>query len=63
MQCGYCTSGMIMTAYGLLKQKPAPTRAEIIQGMDDNFCRCGGYVRIVQAIEAAARAMRQGGRK
>ena len=61
MQCGFCTSGMIMTAYGLLKRKPLPTRQDIIQGMEDNFCRCGGYVRIVQAIESAAQAMRKGG--
>ncbi len=63
MQCGFCTSGMIMTAYGLLKQKPAPTRDEIIRGMDDNFCRCGGYARIIQAIESAAQAMGKGGRR
>lgn len=63
MQCGFCTSGMIMGAYGLLKEKPQPTREDIIQGMDDNFCRCGGYHRIIQAIETAAQAMRQGGRK
>lgn len=63
MQCGFCTSGMIMTAYGLLKQKPQPTREDIIEGMDDNFCRCGGYHRIIQAIETASQMMRQGGRK
>ncbi len=63
MQCGFCTSGMIMTAYGLLKKKPQPTREDIIRGMDDNFCRCGGYHRIIQAIETAAEAMRRGGRK
>ncbi len=63
MQCGFCTSGMIMAAYGLLKEKPQPTREDIIQGMDDNFCRCGGYHRIIQAIETAAQTMRQGGRK
>jgi len=63
MQCGFCTSGMIMAAYGLLKQKPVPTREDIVKGMDDNFCRCGGYVRIIQAIESAAQAMRQGGRR
>jgi aerobic-type carbon monoxide dehydrogenase small subunit (CoxS/CutS family) len=61
MQCGFCTSGMIMSAYGLLKKKPLPTREDIVQGMDDNFCRCGGYVRIIQAIESAAQAMRKEG--
>jgi aerobic-type carbon monoxide dehydrogenase small subunit (CoxS/CutS family) len=63
MQCGFCTSGMIMTAYGLLRTKPQPTRAEIVQGMEDNFCRCGGYIRIIQAIETAAQSMRKGGAK
>jgi aerobic-type carbon monoxide dehydrogenase small subunit (CoxS/CutS family) len=63
MQCGFCTSGMIMTAYGLLRTKPQPTREEIVQGMEDNFCRCGGYIRIIQAIETAAQSMRKGGAK
>jgi aerobic-type carbon monoxide dehydrogenase small subunit (CoxS/CutS family) len=61
MQCGFCTPGMIMAAYGLLKRKPLPTREDIVQGMEDNFCRCGGYVRIIQALESAAQAMRKGG--
>lgn len=55
-QCGYCTSGMIMSAYALLLKKPRPTRAEIVQAMDDNLCRCGSHVRILEAIEAAAAA-------
>jgi aerobic-type carbon monoxide dehydrogenase small subunit (CoxS/CutS family) len=63
MQCGFCTSGMIMTAYSLLRRKPLPTREDIVQGMDDNFCRCGGYVRIIQAVETAAQEMRKGGRR
>jgi aerobic-type carbon monoxide dehydrogenase small subunit (CoxS/CutS family) len=63
MQCGYCTSGMIMTAYGILAKKPLPSREDIVQGMDDNLCRCGGYVRIIQAVEAAAEAIRKGGRR
>jgi aerobic-type carbon monoxide dehydrogenase small subunit (CoxS/CutS family) len=53
-QCGYCTPGMIMNAYGLLVRNPTPTRAEIIQGMEGNLCRCGAHQRIVQAIETAA---------
>jgi aerobic-type carbon monoxide dehydrogenase small subunit (CoxS/CutS family) len=61
-QCGYCTSGMILNAYGLLLEKPNPTEAEIIQGMDDNLCRCGAHLRIIQAIQTAAKEMR-GGRK
>ena len=54
MQCGFCTSGMIMTAEGLLKSNPDPNREEIIKGMDANLCRCGSYNRIVDAIETAA---------
>jgi aerobic-type carbon monoxide dehydrogenase small subunit (CoxS/CutS family) len=56
-QCGYCTSGMIMNAYGLLQKKPRPTRNEIVQGMEDNLCRCSAYTRIIQAIELAAARM------
>jgi aerobic-type carbon monoxide dehydrogenase small subunit (CoxS/CutS family) len=57
LQCGYCTPGMIMTAYGLLLKKPKPTREEIIAGMDDNLCRCGTHKRIVTAIESASKMM------
>jgi carbon-monoxide dehydrogenase small subunit len=59
MQCGYCTPGMIMNAYGLLLRNPKPSRTEIISGMEDNLCRCGSYNRIVDAIETAAIAMNQ----
>ena len=62
LQCGFCTPGMILNAYGLLLKKPRPTEVEIIQGMNDNLCRCGAHVRIVQAIQSAAEEMR-GGRK
>lgn len=55
-QCGYCTSGMIMTAQGLLNGNPKPTRDQIIAGMDRNLCRCGAHPRIVDAIEAASKA-------
>ncbi|HVZ50215.1 MAG TPA: (2Fe-2S)-binding protein [Gemmatimonadaceae bacterium] len=55
-QCGYCTSGMIMTGHALLQQNPHPTRDEIVKGMDRNLCRCGAHVRIVDAIEAASKA-------
>jgi aerobic-type carbon monoxide dehydrogenase small subunit (CoxS/CutS family) len=55
-QCGFCTSGMIMNAYGLLLEHPKPTRGEILAGMEDNLCRCGAHERIVAAIEAAAHA-------
>jgi len=62
LQCGFCTSGMILNAYSLLLEKPKPTEAEIIEGMNDNLCRCGAHVRIIQAIQSAAQEMR-GGRK
>jgi isoquinoline 1-oxidoreductase alpha subunit len=54
-QCGYCQSGQIMSAAALLKDKPKPTRAEIVEHMSSNICRCGTYPRIVRAIERAAR--------
>ena len=59
-QCGYCTPGMILTAYSLLAENPTPTREEIIAGMNDNLCRCGAHTRIVAAIEAASREMKGG---
>ncbi len=62
MQCGYCTSGMILNAYALLIENPQPSLKEIIQGMDDNFCRCGSHTRIIQAIEEAALEMKGGKR-
>lgn len=54
-QCGYCTPGMILSAYALLAENPYPTREEIIRHMDDNLCRCGSHTRIVNAILEAAR--------
>ena len=54
-QCGYCQSGQIMSAADLLKQKPKPTRAEIVEHMSTNLCRCGTYQRIVRAVERAAK--------
>jgi len=53
-QCGYCQSDQIMSAADLLKQKPKPTRAEIVEHMSTNICRCGTYQRIVRAVERAA---------
>jgi len=61
-QCGYCTSGMILSAYALLLKNPKPTRAQIIAHMDDNLCRCGSHVRIIEAIQEAAGAARGGAR-
>ena len=57
-QCGYCTSGMIMNAVGLLGTEPHPSRAAIIEGMNNNLCRCGAHQRIVAAIEDASREVR-----
>ena len=54
-QCGYCQSGQIMSAAALLKDKPKPTRDEIVEHMSTNICRCGTYQRIVRAIERAVR--------
>ena len=54
-QCGYCQSGQIMRAAGLLKEHPRPTREQIVDYMSPNICRCGTYVRIVRAIERAAK--------
>ena len=54
-QCGYCQSGQIMRAAGLLKEKPRPTRSEIVDYMSPNICRCGTYARITRAIERAAK--------
>ena len=52
MQCGFCTPGMIMNAYGMLLRNPKPTGDQIVSGMDNNLCRCAAYKRILEAIEA-----------
>ena len=57
MQCGYCTSGMILSAVALLRRNAAPKENEIIDFMDGNVCRCGTYPRIVGAIQKAAKVM------
>ena len=54
-QCGYCQSGQIMSAAALLKETPKPSRAQIVEHMSVNICRCGTYQRIVSAVERAAR--------
>jgi aerobic-type carbon monoxide dehydrogenase small subunit (CoxS/CutS family) len=58
LQCGYCTPGMIMNAYGLLLEKPEPSREEIVNGMERNLCRCGAHQRIIAAIEDASKGGR-----
>jgi aerobic-type carbon monoxide dehydrogenase small subunit (CoxS/CutS family) len=55
LQCGYCTPGMIVTAVALLREKPHATRDEIRAGMNRNICRCGTYLRILNAVERAAK--------
>ncbi|HLI88798.1 MAG TPA: (2Fe-2S)-binding protein [Ktedonobacteraceae bacterium] len=59
-QCGYCTSGMILTAKALLERNPHPSREEIAEALSGNMCRCTGYLPIVEAIEDAARKMEEG---
>lgn len=60
LQCGYCTPGMVLTAYGLLVRNPRPSLEEIIKGMNENLCRCGSYQRIFQAIQDAVQEMKGG---
>jgi aerobic carbon-monoxide dehydrogenase small subunit len=61
IQCGFCTPGMIMMAKALLDENPKPTRQEVREGLGGNLCRCTGYVKIIDAVLAAAEAMRKGG--
>ena len=61
-QCGYCTSGMIMSATSLLRDTHTPSEGQIVEGMNGNVCRCGTYPRIVAAVQRAARLSAQGGR-
>ena len=58
LQCGYCTPGMILAAWQLLRRNPAPSEAEIRRGIEGNLCRCTGYQHIVDAIQAAAAQLR-----
>ncbi|MGB5285373.1 MAG: (2Fe-2S)-binding protein [Polyangiales bacterium] len=58
LQCGFCTPGMILTAYGLLRDKRKRSRREIAHAMDGNLCRCGAHTRILDAIESAAAEMK-----
>jgi aerobic-type carbon monoxide dehydrogenase small subunit (CoxS/CutS family) len=58
MQCGYCTSGMIMSGAGLLAKNPDPAAPDILHAMQGNICRCGTYSKIVNAVRLAARSMK-----
>ena len=60
LQCGFCTPGMIMNATGLLLKNPSPSEQEIKDGMENNFCRCGAHVRIVEAVNTDAKEMKGG---
>lgn len=55
MQCGFCTSGMILSAKALLEKNPNPTEEEIRRGISGNFCRCTGYTKIIESIKAASK--------
>ena len=59
IQCGYCTPGMILSAKALLDNNPNPTREEVKEALSGNLCRCTGYVKIVDAVLAAAQEMRE----
>ena len=62
LQCGYCTSGMILAGVALLNSKPSPSPAEVVEFMDGNICRCGTYERIVWAVQRVSQAMKEVGR-
>ena len=57
-QCGFCTPGMIMNAYAFLMEHPSPSKADILRGLEDNLCRCGSHLRIVKAVQTAAKQMK-----
>jgi carbon-monoxide dehydrogenase small subunit len=59
LQCGYCTPGMILSAYQLLLRNPLPTEEQIRHALDGNLCRCTGYQHIIDAVEQAAKSMKQ----
>jgi len=61
-QCGYCLSGILISAKALLDRDPSPSRAEIARALDDNICRCGAHNRILRAVEKAAARLREGAR-
>ncbi len=61
-QCGFCTSGVLVSARALLEREPAPSREAIKTALSGNLCRCTGYTKILDAVEDAARVLREGGR-
>jgi len=60
VQCGYCTPGMVLSAKALLDQNPDPTEQEVREALAGNLCRCTGYVKIVEAVLAAAQTLKSG---
>lgn len=62
LQCGYCTPGMVMTAVALLMKNLSPSRQQIIDGMEDNLCRCGAHTRIIDAVQTASKGIKGGKR-
>ena len=62
IQCGFCSPGMIMMTKALLDENPKPTREEVKEGIGGNLCRCTGYVKIIDAVMAAAETMEKGGK-
>lgn len=62
-QCGFCSPGMVIASYALLKENPAPSKDEIKEALDGNLCRCTGYVKIVEAVDKAAKALQNSGTK
>ncbi len=62
LQCGYCTPGMILGAYGLLLRNPDPTEDQIRSGLEGHLCRCGTHVRVIEAVKTAAQTMKGGTR-
>jgi len=59
VQCGYCTPGFILSTKALLDEKPEPTEEEIKQALDGNYCRCTGYVKIIDAVKLAAKKLKK----
>ncbi len=60
IQCGFCTPGMVICAIALLNVNPDPTKEDIVEALRNNICRCTGYKKIIEAIQLAARRMREG---
>ncbi|EEF62470.1 (2Fe-2S)-binding protein [Pedosphaera parvula] len=58
LQCGYCTSGMVLTGYALLQKNPRPSHDEIVRAMNGNICRCGAYRRIIAAIKQGSKSLK-----